>query len=113
MTDEQQFWDQYLRHVDLDEVAGAGPEERLSAKLIERDEHRAAAIRLIRTPVGGGSPRGTHTHPFEQVFFILDGTMEIEIVGHRRSIGPGHLVVFPAGVEHRNWNESDKPTVHL
>jgi mannose-6-phosphate isomerase-like protein (cupin superfamily) len=27
--------------------------------------------------------------------------------------GPGSLVVFPAGVPHRNWNAGDVATVHL
>ena len=27
--------------------------------------------------------------------------------------GPGSLVVFPAGVPHRNWNGGTEPTVHL
>ena len=113
MTDDHEFWAEHVRHVDLGAMMGAAPEERITAKLIERDEPRAAALRMIRTPVGGGSPRGPHTHPFEQVFYIVDGSMEIEILGRRRTVGPGDLVVFPANVEHRNWNESDGPTIHL
>jgi len=112
-TGDAEWWQRFVRSVDLDAVRDGSPEERISAVLIERDEPRAAGVRLIKTPVGGGSPRGAHTHPFEQVFFILQGTMDIEILGRHRTLAPGDLVAFPAGVEHRNWNASDGPTVHL
>lgn len=107
------FWAEYVRELDVD-VLGSTPEtERVSQSMIDKLEPRAAEIRYIRTPPGGGSPRGPHTHDFEQIFYILEGTMEIEILGRPRSVGPGSVVVFPRGVEHRNWNESDRPTVHL
>jgi quercetin dioxygenase-like cupin family protein len=112
-VNDSTFWAEYVREVDLDQLGSTPESERVSQTLIDKQEPRAAEIRYIRTPTGGGSPRGPHTHDFEQVFYILEGTMEIEIVGRHRSIGPGSVVVFPRGVEHRNWNESDRPTVHL
>jgi quercetin dioxygenase-like cupin family protein len=107
------FWRDYVREVDSDAAGQTPADERYSQSLIDKAEPRAAEIRYIRTPPGGGSPRGAHTHAFEQIFYILEGTMEIEITGHRRTVGQGAVVVFPRGVEHRNWNESDRPTVHL
>lgn len=107
------FWRDYVREVDSDAVGRTPVGERYSQSLVDKAEPRAAEIRYIRTPPGGGSPRGAHTHAFEQIFYILEGTMEIEVTGHRRTVGPGAVVVFPRGVEHRNWNESDRPTVHL
>jgi mannose-6-phosphate isomerase-like protein (cupin superfamily) len=47
------------------------------------------------------------------MFFILRGTMSIEIEGQQYNCGPGSLIVFPAGVPHRNWNGGREPTVHL
>jgi len=44
---------------------------------------------------------------------VLSGTMSIEIEGQRHDCGPGSLIVFPAGVPHRNWNDGPEPTVHL
>jgi uncharacterized cupin superfamily protein len=37
----------------------------------------------------------------------------IEIEGKEYEVGPGTLVIFPAGVPHRNWNGSSGPTLHL
>ena len=40
---------------------------------------------------------------------ILGGTMSLEIEGQPYTAGPGTLVVFPAGVPHRNWNGGTEP----
>ena len=65
------------------------------------------------TPAGEGSPAGLHTHRVDQVFYVLSGTMSLEIEGTEYKAGPGTLVFFPAGVPHRNWNAGSEPTVHL
>jgi mannose-6-phosphate isomerase-like protein (cupin superfamily) len=54
-----------------------------------------------------------HTHTVDQIFYILRGMMSIEIEGKQYDCGPGSLVIFPAGVPHRNWNDTGEPTVHL
>ena len=43
-----------------------------------------------------------HVHVFDQLFYIISGTMSIEIDGDCFEAGPGSLVVFPEGVPHRN-----------
>lgn len=105
---------QYLRKVDAKTLAALAPDERFSQKLIDRDSGaQVTSVGYIRTPPGGGSPRGLHTHDWEQIFFVLEGTMAIEVDGERFDAGPGSLVVFPQGVPHRNWNETSEATVHL
>jgi mannose-6-phosphate isomerase-like protein (cupin superfamily) len=105
---------EYLRRVDDGALAAAGPDERFSQWLLDHTsggEH--CSINWIRTPAGGGSPAGMHTHVVDQIFYILSGTMSLEIEGTRYQAPPGTLVVFPAGVPHRNWNGGSEPTVHL
>ncbi len=112
MTHDAGF--QYVRQVDLAAFAALAPDERRSQKLLDRrtgaDE---VAVSYIRTPAGGGSPEGLHTHPVQQVFYVLAGTMTIEVEGRTFQAGPGSLVVFPKDVPHRNWNATDAETVHL
>jgi mannose-6-phosphate isomerase-like protein (cupin superfamily) len=105
---------EYLRNVDQAAMAAAGAEARFSQALLDHQSGgRHCSINYIRTPAGGGSPAGMHTHVVDQIFYILDGTMNLEIEGTQYEAGPGTLVVFPAGVPHRNWNGGSKPTVHL
>ncbi|WP_052457109.1 MULTISPECIES: cupin domain-containing protein [unclassified Streptomyces] len=112
MDTDQGF--RHVRQLDFDRLAQLTDTDRFSQKLIDHTsggDH--LAVGYIRTPPGGGSPRGLHTHAWEQIFYILEGTMEIEVEGERFSATPGTLVVFPAGTPHRNWNASQAPTVHL
>jgi mannose-6-phosphate isomerase-like protein (cupin superfamily) len=105
---------EYLRKVDDAALAAAGADTRFSQWLLDHTsggEH--CSINWIRTPAGGGSPAGMHTHVVDQIFYILSGTMSLEIEGTQYEAAPGTLVVFPAGVPHRNWNGSSEPTVHL
>jgi mannose-6-phosphate isomerase-like protein (cupin superfamily) len=105
---------EYVRKVDFAAAAAADPNERLTQVMLDHvsgGEH--CSINWIRTPAGGGSPAGMHTHVVDQIFYILEGTMNLEIEGKEYLAGPGSLVVFPAGVPHRNWNGGTEPTVHL
>jgi mannose-6-phosphate isomerase-like protein (cupin superfamily) len=102
----------YLRHVDFN--AAKATSERYNQALLDRTSGGSACmVAYIQTPPGGGSPAGLHFHDVEQVFYILSGTMDIEIEGNEFKAGPGSLVIFPARVPHRNWNGGLEPTVHL
>lgn len=105
---------EYLRQVDRAALDASPRGDRFSQWLLDHTsggEH--CSINYIRTPAGGGSPAGMHTHVVDQIFYILQGTMSLEIEGSEYQAGPGTLVVFPAGVPHRNWNAGSQPTVHL
>ena len=105
---------EYVRKVDEAAVAAAGPNERFSQWLLDHNSGgKHCSINWIRTPAGGGSPAGMHTHTVDQIFYVLAGTMSLEIEGREYAAGPGSLVVFPAGVPHRNWNGGSEPTIHL
>ena len=104
----------YVRSIDGAALAAARPDERFSQWLLDHDSGgKHCSINWIRTPPGGGSPAGNHTHVVDQIFYILSGTMSVEIEGKQYDVPPGSLVIFPAGVPHRNWNGGSEPTVHL
>jgi quercetin dioxygenase-like cupin family protein len=103
------------RMMDTATFAALAPDQRYSQKLLSRASGGdRVAVSLIRTPGGKGSPEGLHTHDFEQVFYVLSGTMNVEIDGEVFRAGPGSLVRFPEGVPHRNWNDPGaEDTLHL
>jgi quercetin dioxygenase-like cupin family protein len=104
----------YVRTVDAAALAAAPAAERFSHTLLDHDSGaQHCSINYIRTPAGGGSPAGLHTHVVDQIFYILSGVMSIEIDGREQECPPGSLIVFPAGVPHRNWNAGSEATVHL
>jgi mannose-6-phosphate isomerase-like protein (cupin superfamily) len=103
---------EYLRQVDFARLAAV--EDRVTQALLDHDSGATScSVNCIKTPPGDGSPAGMHTHVVDQLFYILSGTMSLEIAGEAYTAGPGTLVVFPAGVPHRNWNGGAEATVHL
>ncbi|MBN1687462.1 MAG: cupin domain-containing protein, partial [Spirochaetales bacterium] len=105
---------EYVRKVDFAAIDKSGADERLTQSLFDHTTGaKTCTINCIKTPPGGGSPAGMHIHDVDQIFYILRGTMSIEIEGKRHDCPPGTLIVFPAGIKHRNWNEGKEPTVHL
>ena len=103
---------QYVRQVDFDQLNAST--DRFTQRLFDRDSGAGTCqINCIKTPPGGGSPAGLHVHEVDQIFYILGGTMNIEVEGQEYLAPTGSLVVFPKGVPHRNWNGGSEPTVHL
>jgi mannose-6-phosphate isomerase-like protein (cupin superfamily) len=104
----------YVRAIDFAAIARTGPGERFTQTLFDQTSGATTCtVQFIKTPPGGGSPAGLHTHKVDQIFYILKGTMNIEIRGKEYEVGPGTLVIFPAGAPHRNWNGGSEPTLHL
>lgn len=98
----------------VDQGAMRASAERWTQRLLDRTSGATSCtVSCIKTPPRSGSPEGLHTHAVDQIFYVLEGTMSIEVEGTAYEAGPGSLVVFPAGVPHRNWNEGEGPTVHL
>ena len=103
---------EYLRNVDFG--AFQADPGRVTQRLLDHDNGATScSINCIKTPAGEGSPAGLHVHAVDQVFYVLSGTMSLQIEEREYQAGPGTLVVFPKGVPHRNWNAGPEPTVHL
>jgi quercetin dioxygenase-like cupin family protein len=103
-----------VRPIDWESVTAAALDDRFMQRLIDpADGDTACSATLIRTPPGGGSALGLHTHDFDQVFYLMEGTMSIEVDGEVATAEAGSVIVFPEGVPHRNWNAGDVPTLHL
>jgi mannose-6-phosphate isomerase-like protein (cupin superfamily) len=66
-----------------------------------------------RVPPGAGTTSGLHTHPSDQLYYVLAGRMHAK-VGDRAFVAePETLVIIPAGTPHWNWNEGTEDEVHF
>jgi quercetin dioxygenase-like cupin family protein len=77
-------------------------------------ETGSAHITLNSASLAPDSP-GTswHIHPFDQLYFVLEGVLTIDVAHEHHEVSPGHLVVLPAGVPHRNRNDGDVTERHV
>ena len=91
-------------------LAGAEVEEPLPGFAMQRLLRRADSSEHVSLYVGSVEPGaggpGTHVHAFDQFYFVLDGTMTVEVGLERHVADPFTLVVLPAGVPHRQFNEA-------
>jgi mannose-6-phosphate isomerase-like protein (cupin superfamily) len=70
------------------------------------------AFNIAQVQPGGSGP-DSHIHTFDQLYYVIEGTMQVEVGLKRYQAGPHTLVVLPAGVVHRNWNEGPGVERHI
>lgn len=104
---------EYVRKVDLSPLGQDG-EGLVVQWLYDRESGaKNCSVLSMRARPGVKSAAGLHTHPNDQVYYILSGTLGCEIGGKEYAAGPGTLVIFPAGVPHRNWITGTEQAVIL
>jgi mannose-6-phosphate isomerase-like protein (cupin superfamily) len=102
--------DHYIRHIDQSKF---NPSEFSTIVMADRTTGSMhCRINLVRIPPKKSGP-GMHVHTFDQFYYVISGTMQLEIGGQKHDAGPNTYVVLPAGVPHRNWNEGTEPEVHI
>jgi quercetin dioxygenase-like cupin family protein len=74
---------------------------------LQRHDLSAAGREVIQVRVdfdpGYASPR--HTHPGEEIVYVLEGTLEYQIEGQpSRTVKPGEVLFVPAGTIHAAKN---------
>jgi mannose-6-phosphate isomerase-like protein (cupin superfamily) len=61
----------------------------------------------------GAAGRDFHTHEVEQLYFILEGELDV-VIGASMFTGRKHdLIIIPRGVPHRNYNHAAEDELHL
>lgn len=97
---------QYVRVAPpLGELAGgtghASLNERILANRANGSEH---VLERLNDMLPGGGRTETHMHPFDQAYFIKQGTMAVEYGLSKFEAPANSLVVLPTGVAHNNLN---------
>jgi len=107
----------YVRVANLEASSG----QNLASRVTGSEKCR---IGLSRVAPGAGSPSGLHIHEVDQLCYVLKGTLKmeigtdpyepgVEIKTEFVSAGPNTLLVVPAGIPHRNWNDGPEAEYHL
>src|SRR5262249_50570351 len=101
-----------LRGCERDELAtlhGLSPQGQASRSIAG---HARASQQKRRAHVRVGEPK-PHSHPHEQIAYIISGRMRFHIGQETHDIGPGGLLVIPSNVT--RWGEvlGDEPVLNL
>lgn len=97
-----------LPTVNWNEVPWEQVREGVERKLFSSD---GATLQLTRL-MPGHEPR-PHSHPNEQVAYILAGEIDFHVEGEVTRVGPGGLLVIPPDARH--WGEvvGHEPVLNL
>jgi mannose-6-phosphate isomerase-like protein (cupin superfamily) len=81
--------------------------------LLDRDRGGShMGLYRAEVPAAAGGPP-LHFHGFDQFYFVLEGTLTVQIGLTCYDVTPNNLVVLPAGVPHSQWNKGDVPERHI
>ena len=72
--------------------------------------HEAVQLRVDFAP-GSSFPR--HTHPGEEIIYVLTGTLEYEVGGKPVRLKAGDVLFVPSGTVHAARNVGDTPAAEL
>jgi mannose-6-phosphate isomerase-like protein (cupin superfamily) len=84
------------------------PATNFSHELIGDDQGGTdVSLILVEAPPGGGP--SLHSHPYDEIFVRLSGEALFVAGDTETIVGPGHVVVVPAGMPHRFENIGSEP----
>ena len=78
--------------------------QQVGARRIDLQRHdlsvtgREVVQTIVELAPGTTAPR--HTHPGEEIIYVLEGTLEYEIDGRLVTVKPGDVLFVPAGTIH-------------
>jgi mannose-6-phosphate isomerase-like protein (cupin superfamily) len=61
----------------------------------------------------GGHAADLHVHETDQLYYVVEGEMQVELGHDRYTAGADTLVHIPAGLPHRNWNQGPETEFHF
>ncbi len=74
------------------------------------DNYQVRMVCIQLQPGGHVSP---HTHYFDQVYFSVNGELEVTVAGNVYRMSPGAYAVIPAGTVHSSRNVGKASERHL
>jgi len=78
------------------------PEEKVGDKITRRILVGEKEM-IVFWSMRAGAHAAAHSHPHEQKFWVLKGTMEFRLGDERRVCGRGDLAAIPGGAEPEPW----------
>jgi quercetin dioxygenase-like cupin family protein len=73
----------------------------VSRQILKGETHSGWLVDIHETELpAGGAPHPPHHHVHEEVVFLRDGQLEVNIMGTITQVGPGSVVYFASEQEH-------------
>ena len=84
----------YVEDAETIDVLGS------SMALLASADETGGAYEAVLVDSGPGGDLVPHRHPWEEMYFVVEGTMEVQVGRRMRELAPGALVTLPARCLH-------------
>ena len=92
-----------------DDEAGSSTPGTQTATLVGKDDG-GINLTVVDAGIDPGAGLALHIRPgYEEATWVVEGNIEAVLEGETRNLGPGDLLLVPAGAKHTITNRSDKP----
>jgi quercetin dioxygenase-like cupin family protein len=89
------------------------PPAQDSSTAVRFVEIRTTGSIVARVHLSPGAELKAHSHPEEQIFYVLEGCLRYRVGEEERLAGAGTLIVMPGGVPHWGRAEGDTDAVFI
>ena len=73
-------------------------------------ENGGENLTVVKAVIDPGAGLALHVHPnYEEAMLVLEGNIQAVLEDETRVLGPGDLLLAPAGIKHTITNQSEKP----
>lgn len=94
---------------DAEKVVAPAPNQRTLTHLFAPWNGGSEQIWAGLSEIEAGSSSNRHSHPNEEIFFVVDGAGEIEVDDFLYAVEPGSAVRIPPDAQHRIFNRGSGP----
>ena len=102
----------YVRRINAEALTEPMPGLRVQSLAGPGSGSAHTVVNYMEVDPGSAGP-GTHIHHFDQYYLVLEGELSIEVALEKHVVVPHTLVVLPAGVPHRQYNDGAVTEKHL
>jgi quercetin dioxygenase-like cupin family protein len=88
------------------------PEEKITEKITRRVVAGKNEM-IVWWKIRAGTHVAAHSHPHEQLVWMVKGKMEFRIDKERRVLEAGGIAVIPSNVEHEGWCHEDTEVIDV
>jgi len=88
------------------------PAEKMTDKITRRIVAGEKSM-AVWVDIKAGAHAAAHSHPHEQIVWMIKGKMDFRIGSDRRVLKAGDVAVIPGGVEHEAWCQEDTEVVDI
>ena len=92
------------------EAQGGSSTSGTQSNILVGKDNGGNNLTVVNAGIDPGAGLALHIHPYyEEAMLVVEGNIEAVLGGETRILGPGDLLLAPAGVKHTITNQSDKP----